>query len=633
MDKKIGIISDINSFVNELDKMKLKGQSAYQTLLDGALKYSDSSRDQLRYINQIIAAKEREAKLNLNETIQVSRQIRNESYNSIKDEIRQKGLKGSQSRDYRESRESEIRNEYAESVRNAREEYDELKLQTQLLRMIPEAINQSAREQIVSNNNDSESLQEVISKLSLSDNPKDRLVASIIQNKLSPSENDKKQDNVGKNENLISDLFRFSYINKGLSATRSLAKTDNVYDAMGQFTDIVSSSGQGFVEMLVKGVGSIFLKGDNPLKRRIVDAVAEGLGQATGTSLGLAGDVLQRNVMTQNEYLQNSSKLRAITGKNIGVSDLSNYGIDFSQYQAIQQEAVLRFGSKNLNQNVTNVALLEKGFSISRDSLYQLADIQRNTGKNVLNTAGGVLGSGLVSDRAFFGEILGKFTELQKNFLNVSTSVSDKTTADVLKLFNNVGGEFSVNDFRSMGNINSIQNSISNPGSDAMKALSYNVLRRLNPNAGISDLRLMQQQGLQTPGYFSGLLKSLEQMGGGEDFMRLSLEGLGLSASSSKTLYDNRQAIYDGKIGQGDLTNIISGSKLSSEASQSTTQLDLNSASIKNAIVQGTTEGVVEMAERFTETIKQIFAGTTIVLKNGELVQGGQIKQNASKRP
>lgn len=431
----------------------------------------------------------------------------------------------------------------------------------------------------------------------------------------------------------LTDMMRFRFINQGLNAARGLAKSDNVFDSMGQMTDIASSVSEGLVETLVKGIGGIFIKGDNPLKRKLLDEVAKWLGTAAGTATGFAGDIVQRNVNAQNQYLQGYGSLRALTGRGLGVPDLSAYGYDFQDVQSTQMQAATRFGTPGLARNVTNTMLLERGLSLNRDTIYQLAEIQRGTGRDVLNTVGGILGSGLVKDRAFLGETLGKFIQLQTTFRESATNVSDRGTSDVLSMFNNVGGEFGINDSRSMANIGAIQSSIGSPSNDAMKAMSYLALRRLNPNAGIADLRMMQQGGLQTPGYFSSLLKQLEGMGGGEDFTRLSLEGLGISASAAKTLYKNRQSIYDGKIGQGDLTSILSDSVLRDEANKSTTQLDQNSALIKNSFVQGATDGIVELAKTFDATIRQIFGNTTIILSNGQLVTNGIIKTNITKTP
>jgi hypothetical protein len=312
--------------------------------------------------------------------------------------------------------------------------------------------------------------------------------------------------------------------------------------------------------------------------------------------------------------------------QNSGIfNDLEKIGITFEKYQREQLIAARTAGSKRDDVNITRTALTaEKGLGVDKNITYSLVEIQRNTGKDIATTIGGVLNRGQSSyfsggDRTFLPEFLQKFSQFQRTLLSSSSKVSDAETYNRLEMFNKIGGQFDTKDFRSMGNINSINEGLSKPKNDVFDAMSWNVLRGIFPNKDSSELLEIREGGIKNAEYFKGMVGNI--MGSTTDKSSKigGISGLfGLNTSASREIFDNWDTIKnysDKEFSSGKFGSAF----MEDEASKYTTLNQKNEASIENAFVRGATDGMLKVGESMVAAIKQAFSGATINVSNGYL--------------
>jgi hypothetical protein len=555
-------------------------------IVDEAHKYSVSSKEQVKYINDVAKAIEAKNRTEYLETISSSREIRDSETAGISGEIKAKKLRGSKAEDYYNERKSSIDTEYKESVKNAKEEYQERKLQTNYLKQLPDAIKNSSKDQIVEGKKNGENLQNTVERLEASSDPKDKITANILREQVDKEEIKNRKNKVGGNES--QDSF-FSSIMK-LEAFRGIASA--LQSATG------SQTGYDLTKPLASAVGSAAL-------------AIPFAGAPLSFIANITGDLLQRKINAQEGYSRSQSGSNAAMGNNFGRYDLSSIGYDYETVANSSGEIAKRYGSsKNLSKNIGDTFALERGYGINQSMTSSLVEIQRNSNKDIASTIIGILNSGKNSyfaggDRTFLGEFTQKFTQLQKELLKGSTKVSDVTTYDILSKFNNVGGQFSTNDYRSMGNISSVQNSLANPSSEAFKAMAFSALRKNNPNASLFDIQSEMEKGLSSQNYLQTVMQMVNGLGGSDDYKKFSLQGIfGLSAAATNDLFNGKGEL--GKFAKGDFLK-TDGKQIFQEAIDKTSTADRNTAEIKNAFVEGATDGILKVADKFVESMLKQF--------------------------
>ena len=236
-------------------------------------------------------------------------------------------------------------------------------------------------------------------------------------------------------------------------------------------------------------------------------------------------------------------------------------------------------------------------------------------------------------------EFLGKFTSLQRELLKSSERVATGLPMDILDRFNQVGGAFEARDPRSMGNINSIQESLSNPGSDNMRAAAFRVLSDQNPNAGIFDLRESMQKGLASPGYLKGMLGLIDRIGGDDQMKMNNLSGMfpGLPLSVVRRLYNNREGLEKGNLSVDELQAKFPVD-FKGRAEANTNTLERNTASIQNGQLQDVFGSAEKMAEALSSAFKASLSGAVIQMNNGKLTLVNTpvqvpIRENITRKP
>lgn len=340
------------------------------------------------------------------------------------------------------------------------------------------------------------------------------------------------------------------------------------------------------------GMGGMF---GNLIDAANIEILGNRLGQTSfghlGTQLGekmgeFAGSALKRTYEERDETTTANYRLKAIAGRTIGDvegfgadglgghgtihsldQNLVKFGLGIKEVADIQYNIATRSGYSRGIGTAGDIAGMEKGWGVREETSYSLLELLRSNrekDRNVGNIVGGVLqtGQGTIfkdGDRAFLNEFLVRnYTQLQKALLQSQSSVSSGTTMDILKRFEGLGGEFSSRDSRSTGLLSTIQNSLANPASDSMKALSFYVMRKNNPNMSLADTGIEIQKGMGSPMYLQSMMKYLTSQGGDESYQTYNVAAaFGLQnnlAAAKKLLRGYKSGAFKGGFSTKDLT-------------------------------------------------------------------------------
>lgn len=199
-----------------------------------------------------------------------------------------------------------------------------------------------------------------------------------------------------------------------------------------------------------------------------------------------------------------------------------------------------RAGGDLTGETLANMASM-KAYDLDQGSMLALEKTRRYDKTNDRGAAQQVENlrgiMGVDNDNSRLVELMGlqnKLTQMQTGTLE---RVNSNQSAALLKGFEKLGGSFA--DDRAAERIQTVNQSLTNPNNEYKQALSYSVLRQMNPNADLFDMKKMQEKGVMEQGYLEGVMGQLQKMGGSESLKKYQLmEYTGLSAHQTEKLYD-----------------------------------------------------------------------------------------------
>lgn len=318
---------------------------------------------------------------------------------------------------------------------------------------------------------------------------------------------------------------------------------------------------------------------------------------------GFIGESLTRSIRLREQFSQAEYGYRAFTGSTMNNPNLASMGYDdVAVAQRMQELARARGGQ--VGQGINTALGIERGFGIDSGTITQAFQGERTGGSNagirMQRTLGLAIAEGL--DRARFTDAIKDQNQLLSQFAQTSTKVSDDRLNQILFEFNRMGGMFRIGDMRSMAGISTINEGLANPGSGFGQAMNYSVLRQLNPSSSIWNLVKMQEQGLQTPGFFKGTIDQYSQMGVSEDFQKLMFkERFKLSNEAIDTIFSNKDRL--GSMTQQQFSGILGSDRISKEAEEMTPRLIRDQAEIANAFRNSFVEGIKTLRDKFEEEL------------------------------
>lgn len=337
----------------------------------------------------------------------------------------------------------------------------------------------------------------------------------------------------------------------------------------------------------------------------------------TGTFGGGRGAALGLDRIQEAEL---AARVATITGRG---TDLERRGFNFQALQAAfgfdeglvaRRFALERMGQVNTTQEISRIL--------------RVAQIQ------------GFFPGGEV-DQTTFADLIRSQTDLIEQLSQTATVVDPNQALRTVLEFDRMGGMFSVSDPRSGPLRSAISQSLANPQNDFVQAATFQTLRRLNPGAGLFDLMRMQQQGAGTPGFIQGMLETAMQGSDDPDFQRIMLSQLlpNVPLDAIDTLFN--QAGRMGSITDEELARIRPSGRgtglpfgeqmVEDRAVANVTRLTRDRADITNAFIEGATDGITTVAEKFGEEISRALEGAGDKLREKMIEAGADLVDEFKK--
>lgn len=641
-----GVVVDFsardNGTQSYIDNMFKKANQGFTSLASAALSNTKSGKEQIAFIENQIRLTERRYKLERDSTLanielkkkealeinKIERKKAEDLLKQAKENLRSGSITRDQFvsklKDYgqtkRDFSDSKVEKEATTGIKNAEDRLKEDELQSKYQRQLIDAVNQSSINEINKGQENARAFVEAVEN-DPDASDKDRLIAALTSESLERKEKENKESKDDTLTKAAAGMAAFRAMSSFVGGVHSLTGTQSGFD---QIENTSKLAGQGIGALIGGIIGGVTTGGVGAI-------TGAGLGaQAGGAITGLFGSMTQRGSVASEEYGKAMNRQGALTGKmSSGVLDYGRMGISPTEMVELQIQVAKKLGtSRGAQGESENIAYLEKGFGVEKAISLGMLEMQKsNIGgqKDLISTVGGILDKGASSvfaggDRTMLPEVLQKFSSLQKEFLKTQNSVKDGTVADVMFRFNKLGGQFGLKDYRSEGLIGGIQNSLTNPGGDMMKSMSFQALRRLNPNMDISQIVEERQKGLSSPSYLKSILGSLDQMGGTESSKIMNIAGaFGLDGNiaAARSIYKNREGLMDGSVNaETIISSTTNKGELEKEAIARTTRTEENIANINRAVVTGMKDG----AAAIQTAIENAFNNVTIsVTEDGRL--------------
>lgn len=651
--------NSINFKVNDvgvssfMEKIKQKSSELTSQMIQDAQKQTNSAKEQLRLVEEKIKTLERASKIEsqgAQEYLRKNAQDRvvtsQARIGALEDKNLERYKSGEISPDEfraRKKKINQLKDEYSEEkiLSGAEEQIEQLKEQARqsqllssLMKEVLNTIKTTSREEVNAVKSGDKDLQELLEDTS---DPTKKL-----SNQLAKEQLDKKGEDNSPEDNKSQWLeFAKALMFEGVGGmfervggmVAQIPTAQNELDFVKPMMAMTGLISGGLIGNLIDMVNVKFLGtglGNTNFGR---------LGQQFGEKMGeFAGSALERTYRSREELTTSNFKLKALGAGRLGDveafmpkdeegrqlagrglintlnQNLTDLGMTFQEVSKLQYDLVTRQGSvNNLEKLTKDVVGLDSGWGVRNQSSMAMLDLVRSSkssDSNIQSIIGGILQKGTQSgifqggDRSYLNEFLTRnFIQLQKQLLQTQSTVASGTTFDILSKFNSFGGEWGVKDSRSGGLINTLQSSLSNPGSDSMKALSYYVMRKNNPGMSLADTGIEIQKGLGSPAYLQSMMEYLTSMGGDESYQTYNVAsafGLQNNLAAAKKLL---QGYKGGKLGSKfDVSNLV-GSGEYSESSM----LDLaknqqgiitSTSEIENAYIESSVKGISTMTSK-----------------------------------
>lgn len=394
---------------------------------------------------------------------------------------------------------------------------------------------------------------------------------------------------------IFSEVLKAGLFRDILAMMRQGAGAQNGSDLISPFFSVTggaAGAGLGYAtDLIVKGltVGQY----DPELSAK--------LGAAGKEFGGLAGDLVTREFKTREQFDVAYNKYRALGG-NESAAPMTSMGyssIDVAERMSAVSQA--QGSNAGTGENTSFMLALQRGYGIGEGDALAAFGMQRSGSGNVKQNVQRALGVGIAEglDRSRFSDAIKTQTALLQKFSETKENVSGADATRLMYEFNKMGGMFSIGDPRLLPTIDKINSGLSSPGTAFGQAQNYSILRSMNSSASMFDLKKMEEQGIQTPGFLQGVLRQIKSSGGSEDFQKFQLkERFGLSYEATDKLYKE----YN-KEGSVNVDKFVSNNKVKDEAEGLTSRYTKMNAEVVEAFKKDFSEAIGVIAGQFKTEI------------------------------
>lgn len=410
-----------------------------------------------------------------------------------------------------------------------------------------------------------------------------KIQTSILKDILQESKESKKDSGGGGGPSVFNAVVLAGALRDVMGLVRQLPSAQTGLDFISPAAQITGGAAGGALGALV---GS--------------SAAGVEIGKMLG---GLSGDAYTRHIRTADSYNRSYLGYRALGGNDISTK-MGSMGFDDPTVAGAMLSSTRASGTgRGAGGNAALMLMLSRlGFADEGSSLAAFGMQRSGGGSGSINMQRGLgiaIAEGL--DRAKFSDVIKTQTQLMQHFALTSTNVNSMDANRAIFEFNRMGGQFSAGDPRAMGNIMGISSGLATPGSAYGQAQNYAVLRRLNPNANPWELKTMEEQGLQTPGFLRGVMDQITSTGVSEPLQKFMLKGRfgNLSNAAIDTLFANKGQL--GSMSEKQLSAMMETGSIRAGAQGATSPLSRMEAEVTNAFKDGAINGVKEVAAQFKE--------------------------------
>jgi hypothetical protein len=627
-----------------IDSIQKKSEQLTNSSIKSAMEQSNAAKEQLKIINEQIAAVERKNRVEAQATRSIALERRDEALkrnasqadadrNNVysKSDLTDQQMKERiQAIDGREkANEQSIKGEYKDQLTVLKEQEKQNKLQTVLSKEQIQIAKEAAREQVTAIRNGDRNLADVYKEVGENASEEEKLTLSLIEEQLHQQK--KKEEKDRDKDNVFGAILKSDLLKSAGNMVGQIPNAKNELDFVKPITSMLGMAIGGAL-----GSAIDLVTGTKVLGTGVGQTQAGVIGAELGKVAGeFIGGSMERAYQGREALTNRNFALQALTGTNYNVDafgtgnkgmgatgrsmltgNLAKYGLDYTQTSDLEYQVAQRQGrASNLYGGAENTVALEKGLGVSRDAIFQVIEMQRSSSegnKDFMKTISGILkegkGSIFKDDRTFLSEFIGKFTTLQRELLKSQGTVATGTTMDLLMKFNSIGGQFDAKDPRSMGLISSINNSLVNPNTDFKKSLSYYALRQhMGTGANIADVIQEQQKGLASETYRNSIF-SLYSSFGDDGTKRLAFADLaGGNVDAGTRLL---RAYQSGKLKNGsmfgkELSAGMGENDIRSLADSQVGQYTKSTADIQNLFIDNVAEAVKTVGDK----MKNLFGG------------------------
>lgn len=504
--------SGIDSF---FQRIKRDSDELGREMIQASRKYSSSSREVLKDIEDQISAIERRNKLDAE--FQKAKLVRQHESGAVSPE------------------------QFREKASEIRRGTEEDKIQISLLREMIDTIKQTAKEEI---REDRKAVEEQIKQSKTVDqiDPEGDPVKNLIET---------------IQRGLLGDVGESEQSDRAKLAGNAL---------VGGFRDIASAKNEVYAAVASLGtVGSATAAGVGGLAGGLAGGI---ISSVTGT--------MRRGLEATERMEASREGMIALTGKKMPegwFSRIKSYAHPFEMGMSYSEflTAATDYGRSNIrNQKGGTIGALqmEKGLGVDRGILTGLSRTQRGTNENidvVANTLAGTITESTKNEestRAYLGEYLSILTDVNKQQLQVLGQVDSGVNTKMIAALTKVGGGFENPEVLKQV-INSVYTGLTTAQTPQVEALQYATLSRLAPGKSLWDLRKMMEDPFSSD-YMPEMLKSMISISGSKDDAMFNVQSwLGLSGKMTEDLVN---AVLNDKINSLEDVTTTVGYNLREEA-------------------------------------------------------------------
>ena len=578
-ERKVTFTGVDNGVSNLMSRLREDSKQLTNELIRDAQQYSNTSRDQVQYIEEQIKAIERRNRIDA------------QGQRLIAERQRESGAISQE--------------QYQQQVSQIGVSQRADDLQVALLRELIETIKTTAREEIREDRRDVQDqireFQRRDAKDDLAGYSEEELFKIRYQQQLLEAD---EASPGGRGGSVLGGVLGANLINRLGGLVQQIPQAQTQLDLLRPAIGIASAASGAAIGTMA----DVFTAGQSEFQ-----IIGAELGEQVGQ---FYAEALMRTLTSREALNVAALRLRAITGRGgefsgAGALGLPNLGLDRIQEAELAARVANIIGtSRGLAGRTYDFQALQTGFGFDEGTVVRRFALERlgqaNTAVEVARIFQIAQQQGFFrgGDQTTFIDLIRNQTALIEQFSQTATMVDPNQATRTLLEFNRIGGMFATADPRSMQLIGGINQALANPQNQFMQAANYQVLRRLDPSASLFDLMRMQEQGLQTPGFLREVIQDVTRMGGGEDFQRLllsqRLQGIPLDAID--TLFRQRGRLDE--ISDEELMGVVGDvGAIRRRAAENVTRLTRDRAEITNAFIDGSIEGVTTVAQKFGDEI------------------------------